>query len=111
MLKGFFNVPTPVNEPVNSYAPGTKERALLEAAIKEARAQEVDVPMYITGKEVRTGNRVKLTPPHDHQHVLGYYHQGTKSHVEEAIQGALAAKEKWENLPDRKSTRLHSSHV
>jgi len=99
MLKGFFNVPTPVNEPVNSYAPGTKERALLEGAIEEARVQEVDVPMYIAGKEVRTGNRVKLTPPHDHEHVLGYYHQGTKSHVEEAIQGALAAKEKWENLP------------
>lgn len=106
MLKGFFNVPTPVNEPVNSYAPGTKERALLEAAIKEARAQEVDVPMYITGKEVRTGNRVKLTPPHDHQHVLGYYHQGTKSHVEEAIQGALAAKEKWENLPWEQRTAI-----
>jgi len=106
MLKGFFNVPTPVNEPVNSYAPGTKERALLEAAIKEARAQEVDVPMYITGKEVRTGNRVKLTPPHDHQHVLGYYHQGTKNHVEEAIQGALAAKEKWENLPWEQRTAI-----
>ncbi len=99
MLKGFFNVPTPVNEPVNSYAPGTKERALLEAAIKEARAAEVDVPMYIGGKEVRTGNKAKLTPPHDHQHILGYYHEGTKNHVEDAIHAALAAKEKWENLP------------
>lgn len=99
MLKGFFNVPTPVNEPVNSYAPGTKERALLETAIKEARAQEVDVPMYIGEKEVRTGNKAKLTPPHDHQHVLGYYHEGTKSHVEDAIHAALTAKEKWENLP------------
>ncbi|MBD1432580.1 L-glutamate gamma-semialdehyde dehydrogenase [Sphingobacterium sp. DN00404] len=99
MLKGFFNVPTPVNEPVNSYAPGTKERTLLEAAITEARAQEVDVPMYIGGKEVRTGNKAKLTPPHDHQHVLGYYHEGTKSHVEDAIHAALTAKEKWENLP------------
>ena len=99
MLKGFFNVPTPVNEPVNSYAPGTKERTLLEVAIKEARAQEVDVPMYIGGKEVRTESKVKLTAPHDHQHVLGYYHAGTKSHVEDAIQAALAAKESWEKLP------------
>ncbi|PRD47478.1 L-glutamate gamma-semialdehyde dehydrogenase [Sphingobacterium haloxyli] len=99
MLKGFFNVPTPVNEPVNSYAPGTKERELLEAAIKEARAQEVDVPMYIGGKEVRTGNKAKMTPPHDHQHILGYYHEGTKSHVEDAINAALAAKENWEKLP------------
>ena len=99
MLKGFFNVPAPVNEPVNSYAPGTKERALLEAAIEEARAQEVDVPMYIGGKEVRTGDKGKMTPPHDHQHVLGYYHKGTKQHVEDAINAALAAKENWENLP------------
>ncbi|WDF69991.1 L-glutamate gamma-semialdehyde dehydrogenase [Sphingobacterium oryzagri] len=98
MLKGFFNVPTVTNEPVNSYAPGTKERALLEAAIQEARAQEVDIPMYIGGKEIRTEDKGKLTPPHDHQHVLGYYHKGTKTHVNQAIDAALAAKEYWENL-------------
>lgn len=99
MLKGFFNVPVPVNEPVYSYAPGTKERALLQQAIEEARAQEVDVPMYIGGKEVRTDKKGKLTPPHDHKHVLGYYSQGSKDHVKEAIESALAAKENWENLP------------
>lgn len=98
MLKGFFNVPVPVNEPVNTYAPGTKERTLLEAAIAEARAREVDVPMYIGGKEVRTDDKVVLTPPHDHQHVLGYYHKGSRNHVESAIRAALAAKENWENL-------------
>lgn len=99
MLKGFFNVPAPVNEPVYSYAPGTKERELLKAAIAEARAQEIDVPMYIGAEEVRTENKVKLTPPHDHQHVLGYYSQGTKQHVTDAINAALAAKDDWENLP------------
>lgn len=99
MLKGFFNVPAPVNEPVYSYAPGTKERALLREAIQEARAQQVDVPMYIGSKEVRTEKKVKLTPPHDHKHILGYYSQGTKEHVKEAIDTALAAKGKWENLP------------
>ncbi|WP_140936755.1 L-glutamate gamma-semialdehyde dehydrogenase [Sphingobacterium lumbrici] len=99
MLKGFFNVPAPVNEPVYTYAPGTKERSLLKAAISEARANELDVPMYIGNKEVRTENKVKLTPPHDHQHVLGYYSQGTKSHVTDAINAALAAKADWENLP------------
>lgn len=98
MLKGFFNVPVPVNEPVNTYAPGTKERTLLEAAIAEARAREVDVPMYIGGKEVRTEDKVALTPPHDHRHVLGYYHKGSRNHVETAIHAALAAKESWENL-------------
>jgi 1-pyrroline-5-carboxylate dehydrogenase len=99
MLKGFFNVPAPINEPVYSYAPGTNERALLKAAIAEARAQEIDVPMYIAGEEVRTENKAKLTPPHDHQHVLGYYSQGTKQHVTDAINAALAAKNDWENLP------------
>ncbi|TJZ51508.1 L-glutamate gamma-semialdehyde dehydrogenase [Sphingobacterium olei] len=98
MLKGFFNVPAPVNEPVYTYAPGTKERSLLKAAISEARANEIDVPMYIGSEEVRTENKVKLTPPHDHQHVLGYYSQGTKSHVTDAIHAALAAKADWENL-------------
>ncbi|MBE8723127.1 L-glutamate gamma-semialdehyde dehydrogenase [Sphingobacterium pedocola] len=99
MLKGFFNVPAPANEPVYTYAPGTKERSLLRAAISEARANEIDVPMYIGSEEVRTENKVKLTPPHDHQHVLGYYSQGTKSHVTDAINAALAAKADWENLP------------
>ena len=99
MLKGFFNVPAPINEPVYSYAPGTNERALLREAIATARAQEIDIPMYIGSEEVRTDKKVKLTPPHDHQHVLGYYSQGTKQHVADAIDAALAAKSKWENLP------------
>jgi 1-pyrroline-5-carboxylate dehydrogenase len=99
MLKGFFNVPAPINEPVYSYAPGTTERALLKAAIEEARAQQVDVPMYIGSVEVRTSNKGKLTSPHDHQHVLGHYAQGDKSHVKDAIDAALAAKDNWENLP------------
>ncbi len=99
MLKGFFNVPVPVNEPVYSYAPGTKERELLQAAIAEARAVEADIPMYIGSEEVRTNKKGRLTPPHDHKHVLGYYHQGSKSHVKDAINAALAAKAGWENLP------------
>ncbi|WP_312135824.1 L-glutamate gamma-semialdehyde dehydrogenase [Sphingobacterium sp.] len=99
MLKGFFNVPVPTNEPVYSYAPGTKERSLLKEAIAAARATEIDVPMYIGGEEVRTEKKGKLTPPHDHQHILGYYSQGTKEHVKQAIDAALAAKNDWENLP------------
>src|SRR5690606_21101018 len=98
MLKGFFNVPTPVNEPVLSYAPGSKERSLLQQALQHARSQEVDIPMHIGGQEVRTDNKKALRPPHDHQHILGYYHQGEKSHVTEAIEAALAAKADWEAL-------------
>jgi 1-pyrroline-5-carboxylate dehydrogenase len=98
MPKGFYNVPVPKNEPVLSYAPGSKERQLLKKALADARAVELDIPMYIGGEEVRSGNKKKLAPPHDHQHVLGYFHEGDKSHVEQAIQAALNARELWVNL-------------
>ncbi len=98
MANGFFKVPAPRNETVLSYAPGTRERALLKKAIEEARAQELDIPMYIGADEVRSGNKKKLVPPHDHQHVLGYFHAGDKSHITQAIDAAMAAKELWGNL-------------
>ncbi|WP_432713965.1 L-glutamate gamma-semialdehyde dehydrogenase [Pedobacter sp.] len=98
MLKGFFNVPTPINEPILGYAPGSQERELLQAALTDARAKQTDIPMYIGGKEVFTEAKVKITPPHDHQHILGQYSKGEKSHVSQAIDAALAAKADWENL-------------
>jgi 1-pyrroline-5-carboxylate dehydrogenase len=98
MLKGFFNVPTPHNEPVKSYAPGSPERKELQAKLKELRAKQVDVPMYIGSEEVRTGNKKPMSPPHDHQHILGYFHEGDASHVEQAINAALGAKYAWENM-------------
>ncbi|EFK59485.1 L-glutamate gamma-semialdehyde dehydrogenase [Sphingobacterium spiritivorum] len=98
MLKGFFKVPVPVNEPVYTYAVGSNERKLLKAAIEEARSKHIDVPMFIGGKEIRTDKKNNITPPHDHQHVLGQYSEGTKTHVTDAINAALAAKKDWENL-------------
>lgn len=98
MSTGFFKVPVPVNEPILSYAPGTKERSALKAALAEGRSKEIDVPMYINGKEVRTGKKVAMRPPHDHQHILGYYHQGEAEHIKQAIDAALAAREKWASL-------------
>ncbi|WP_029275474.1 L-glutamate gamma-semialdehyde dehydrogenase [Pedobacter borealis] len=98
MLKGFFNVPTPVNEPINSYAPGTKERSLLKEAIAEARSKQLDIPMFIGGQEVHTQNKKKVVAPHDHQHVLATFSYGDKSHVKQAIDAALAAKADWEAL-------------
>ncbi len=98
MPKGIYNVPVATNEPINSYAPGTPERAALQEAIKRMRAEEIDVPMYIGNEEVRTGNKKVMAPPHDHKHVLGYYHQGGKEHIQQAIDAALAAKPAWEAL-------------
>jgi 1-pyrroline-5-carboxylate dehydrogenase len=98
MLKGFFNVPTPVNEAILPYAPGSTERTQLKKALADARATTVDVPMFIGGKEVHTDKKVTMRPPHDHQHILGHFSQGDKSHVEAAIKAALAAKANWERL-------------
>ena len=98
MATGFFNVPVAKNEPINSYAPGTKERASLQAAIAEARSKQVDIPMYIGGKEVRTDKKVSLSPPHDHQHILGYFSEGDASHVKASIDAAMAAKKDWGNM-------------
>lgn len=98
MPKGFYQVPVPKNEPVLSYAPGSKERALLKEALKEARSQVADVPMFIGGQEVRTGTKRRLAPPHDHQHVLGHYHEGDRSHIEQAIKAALNARDLWANM-------------
>ncbi len=98
MANGFFKVPSRSNEPVLTYAPGSPERNKLKAAIEEMRSEEVDVPMFIGAEEVRTGNRKPMSPPHDHQHILGYYHEGDASHVEDAVNAALGAKEHWENM-------------
>lgn len=98
MLKGFFKVPAPINEPVKTYAPGSPERKELQEKLVELRARRVDIPMYIGSEEVRTDKTRALSPPHDHQHLLGHFHEGDASHVTQAIQAALGAKEAWENL-------------
>lgn len=99
MHNAVYKIPIPSNEPVYDYAPGTPERAALESALKEARSQEIDVPMYIGSELVRTDKKIKLSPPHDHNHVLGYASEGDAGHVKKAIDSALAAREKWAALP------------
>ncbi|HZB15166.1 MAG TPA: L-glutamate gamma-semialdehyde dehydrogenase [Chryseolinea sp.] len=98
MANGFFNVPFPKNEVVLNYAPGSNERRALEKAIDEIYSNEVDVPMYIGAEEVRTETKQKLSPPYDHQRIVGYYSEGDREHVTQAIDAALAAKPLWSNL-------------
>ena len=99
MGKGFFNVPVAINEPVKSYAPGSPEREAVLAAYKDMWNSTIDVPLYINGKDVTTGNTKTMSAPHDHQHVVGTYHLAEKSHVEDAIATALKARESWAALP------------
>jgi 1-pyrroline-5-carboxylate dehydrogenase len=97
MSNAIFRVPKAVNEPVKAYAPGSSERMMLKAAIAELKAVQVDIPMFIDGKEVRTGKTVAIHPPHELSHTLGHYHQGDAGHVKMAIDAALKAKAQWEN--------------
>jgi 1-pyrroline-5-carboxylate dehydrogenase len=98
MPKGFFNVPVAKNEPILSYAPGSREREEIKKMLNELRSKEIDLPMVIGGKDVFTDRKVRMFPPHDIKHTLGYYNQGDASHVEMAIDEALSVHEKWANL-------------
>lgn len=95
MSNAIYQVPIAVNEPVLNYATGSSERELLKATLKKMRSEVADVTMYIGGKEIRSDKKVKISPPHDHQHIVAYFHQGDKSHVQLAIEAALKAKSTW----------------
>ena len=97
MNLGYFSYPLPVNEPVHSYGPGSAERSALKKTIAELKGRNSDIPMYIGGKEVRTGSTVAIHPPHETLHVLGQFHAGDESHVRQAIDAALLARESWAN--------------
>ena len=99
MSNAYFTPPLATNEPVLSYAPGSPERASLKKEFIAMKKKKVDIPMYIGGQEVRSGKKVTLHPPHDHKHVLGHYHKGTKTHVKQAIKAALDARQDWADMP------------
>jgi 1-pyrroline-5-carboxylate dehydrogenase len=98
MATGFFKVPTAQNEPVKQYGKGSTERMALQSKLAEMRSEVRDIPMFIGANEIRDGKKVSLHPPHDHRHLLGYYYKSEKSHVADAIQAALAARESWVNM-------------
>ncbi len=99
MSLGYFSYPMPDNEPVYSYAPGSEERKKLKKVLSELRQQQIDIPMYIGSDEVRTEKKIALHPPHEIAHTLGYFHEGDKTHVEQAIDAAMQAREAWANMP------------
>ena len=98
MSKGFFNVPTAVNEPVKAYAPGSVEREEVLKTFKTLYSQTVDIPLYIGKEEIRTGKTKNLFPPFDHQHHLGVYHEADETLVKKAISEALEARKKWSQM-------------
>src|SRR5215213_2130320 len=98
MNQGYFTYPLPTNEEVYNYAPGSPERAALKKTLDELKSKPVDVPMYVGGEEVRTGNLQPIRPPHEIARTLGHFHEGDESHVHRAIEAALVAKEVWTNI-------------
>ncbi|MBT8270859.1 MAG: L-glutamate gamma-semialdehyde dehydrogenase [Bacteroidia bacterium] len=113
MASGFYNVPIATNEPVRSYAPGSKERESLLAAYKAMYRDHVDIPFYIGGKEIRTGNTVSINPPHDHQHSVGQFHLAEKHHIEEAVDSVMEARKQWARTPwqDRAAIFLKAAEL
>lgn len=99
MHNAYFDFAAPANEPVMSFAPGSQERAALKKQLAAFKSTEQDIPMYIGGKEVRTGKTVDIRPPHEIKHKLGHFHAGDASHVTAAINAALAARQQWADTP------------
>jgi len=99
MFNGIFHIPRPRNEPCLQYAPGSPERAELKSKLKEMLNNQVEVPMIIGGQEVRNGNLADIRCPHDHQHILGRFHQADAEFAIKAVDAAEKAKKQWGEMP------------
>ena len=98
MNLGYFNYPLPLNEPILNYAPGSKEKEVLKKTLQELKQQQLDIPMYIGGEEVRSGKKTPIHPPHEISHTLGHFHAGDEAHVKQAIDEALKARITWGSM-------------
>jgi len=98
MSTGFFKVPKAKNEIVKSYRPGSPERKEVIETYQKMMSSFTEVPMYINGKDVRSNSKKNISPPHDHQKIVGEYYIAEPKHIDAAIDCALAAKENWENM-------------
>lgn len=114
MSNAFFNVPQAVNEPVKSYAKGSTERAaLLKEYERMYHQHPIDIPMYIGSKEIRTEDKKRMAPPHEHAKTIGHFNYGDSTHVHAAIDAALEARKAWANLPwqDRAAVFLRAADL
>jgi 1-pyrroline-5-carboxylate dehydrogenase len=99
MATGFYKVPAAVNEPVRTYARGSKDREKLLAMYRKMYNEKVDIPLYIGAEEIRTGDTKSMHPPHEHQHDLGVFHRAEKKHIAMAVEAALEARKSWAKTP------------
>ena len=106
MNNEIFKMSIPINEPILNYSPGSKEKKELKKVLNNFKNKEVDIPMYINGKEIRTDNKIRISPPHNHNHTLGCYNHGNASHVHSAIKAAMSAKKSWNALGAAKRAKI-----
>lgn len=95
MNNAIFKFDLPANEPIFQYAPGSPEREALTKELERQSNLQIEIPLIIGGKEVKTGNTAKVVMPHNHQHVLATYHLASEKEVAMAIEASLKAKEEW----------------
>jgi 1-pyrroline-5-carboxylate dehydrogenase len=113
MANAKFNLGLPSNEPIKSYAPGTPERKDIKAKLEELRNKQVEIPLIIGGKEIRTRNLGKCILPHDHGTVVGTYHKAGEKEVQMAIEASLKARNQWAAMDwqDRASIFLKAAEL
>ena len=99
MINAHINAPVPVNEPVLAYAPGSPEREELKAQLQACAGEQIEIPLVIGGRHVRTGDTAQAVMPHNHQHVLATFHKGNADTVAQAVAAAEAARPDWAALP------------
>ncbi|MBI5630864.1 MAG: L-glutamate gamma-semialdehyde dehydrogenase [Elusimicrobia bacterium] len=94
-----MKAPLPINEPVLAYAPGSPERKALKSRLKSLKSETADIPLFIGGKEVRTGRLADCRSPHARGHLLGRFHQASVAEIHQAIEAAVSARREWEAMP------------
>jgi 1-pyrroline-5-carboxylate dehydrogenase len=112
-VSGVRRVPTPVNEPVKSYAPASPERAELKTRLKQMANERIEIPLIIGGQEVRTGELAQAVMPHEHKHVLADWHKARREDVLRAVEAAREAQVEWANWPweDRAAVLLRAAEL
>ena len=109
MPNAYFQIPQPYNEKMLEYAPGSPERDALKNKLAEMKSRQIEIPLIIGGKEVKTGKTADIRAPHNHDLKLGVYHKAERKEVEMAIEASLEGRQNWANMPWPTATPISPS--